>query len=45
MAETTALNIGMQTGTVTETVTVASANVQLQTESSELGRVTDSADA
>jgi hypothetical protein len=42
VAETTVLNIGMQTGTVTETITVASASVELQTESSELGRVTDS---
>ena len=32
----------METGTVTETVTVASVNVELQTESSDLGRVTDS---
>ncbi len=42
VAETTVLNIGMETGAVTETVTVASAGVELQTESSELGRVTDS---
>jgi hypothetical protein len=42
VAETTVLNIGMQTGTVTETITVSSASVELQTESSELGRVTDS---
>jgi hypothetical protein len=42
VAETTVLNIRMETGTVTETVTVASASVELQTESSELGRVTDS---
>lgn len=42
VAETTVLNIHMETGTVTETVTVASSNVELQTESSELGRVTDS---
>jgi hypothetical protein len=42
VAETTVLNIGLQTGAVTETVTVATANVELQTESSELGRVTDS---
>lgn len=42
VAETTALNFQLETGTVTQTVTVASANVQLQTESSELGRVTDS---
>ena len=43
VAETTALNIRMETGAVTETVTVASSNEQLQTESSELGRVTDTA--
>lgn len=42
VAETKALNIRMETGTVTESVTVATSNVQLQTESSELGRVTDS---
>jgi hypothetical protein len=42
VAETTVLNISLQTGAVTETVTVASASVELQTESSELGRVTDS---
>ncbi len=42
VAETTVLNIGMKTGTVTETMTVAAASVDLQTESSELGRVTDS---
>jgi len=42
VAETTVLNIRMETGMVTETVTVASASVELQTESSELGRVTDS---
>jgi hypothetical protein len=42
VAETTVLNIPLETGTVTETVTVASASVELQTESSELGRVTDS---
>jgi hypothetical protein len=42
VAETTALNIRMETGTVMETVTVASATTELQTESSELGRVTDS---
>ncbi|MGA2050077.1 MAG: TonB-dependent receptor [Terracidiphilus sp.] len=41
VAETTVLNIRMQTGTVTETIAVASSNVELQTESSELGRVTD----
>ena len=42
VAETEALNIQLQTGAVTETVTVATSNVQLDTESSELGRVTDS---
>ena len=42
VAETKALNLRMETGTVTQTVTVATSNVQLQTESSELGRVTDS---
>jgi len=42
VAETTVLNIRMATGTVTETVTVASSDVELETESSELGRVTDS---
>jgi hypothetical protein len=41
VAETTALNIRMEPGAVTETVTVASSNEQLQTESSQLGRVTD----
>ena len=42
VAETTAQNIGLQTGAVTETITVATTSVQLETESSELGRVTDS---
>jgi hypothetical protein len=42
VAETTALNIRMETGAVTETITVGTTNVQLETESSELGRVTDS---
>ncbi|MGD0155692.1 MAG: TonB-dependent receptor [Terracidiphilus sp.] len=42
VAETAALNIRMEPGAVTETITVATTNVQLQTESSELGRVTDS---
>jgi Carboxypeptidase regulatory-like domain len=42
VAETTVLNIRMETGTVSETITVASSNVDLQTESSELGRATDS---
>ena len=43
VAETTPMNVQLQTGTVTETVTVATSTVQLETESSELGRVTDSA--
>jgi hypothetical protein len=42
VAETTVQNVRMEIGTVTETVTVASSNVELETESSELGRVTDS---
>ena len=42
VAETTVLNIRMETGAVTETITVAASTVDLQTESSELGRVTDS---
>jgi hypothetical protein len=42
VAETTVLNIRMETGSVTETITVTSSNMELQTESSELGRVTDS---
>jgi len=42
VAETKVLDIRMETGTVTETVTVASINVELQTETSDLGRVTDS---
>ena len=42
VAETKALSIQLQTGAVTETITVATAAVQLETESSELGRVTDS---
>ena len=42
VAETTVQNMPLETGEVTETVTVASASVELQTESSELGRVTDS---
>ena len=44
VAETTPLNVQLETGTVTETVTVATTSVQLETESSEMGRVTDSAD-
>ena len=42
VAETTVLNIRLETGTVTQTITVASSTEQLQTQSSELGRVTDS---
>jgi hypothetical protein len=42
VAETTVLNIRMQTGAVNETMTVTASDVELQTESSELGRVTDS---
>jgi len=42
VAETTVQNIRMEVGAVTETVTVASSNVELETESSQLGRVTDS---
>jgi hypothetical protein len=42
VAETTVLNVRMETGTVTQTVNVESLNDELQTESSELGRVTDS---
>jgi hypothetical protein len=42
VAETTVLNIRMETGLVTETIAVAASAVDLQTESSELGRVTDS---
>ena len=42
VAETKVLNIQLEPGAVTETVTVASSNVQLETASSELGRVTDS---
>ena len=42
VAETTVLNIRMETGAVTETITVAASSVELETESSELGRVTDS---
>jgi hypothetical protein len=43
VAETTVLNIRMETGMVTETIAVTSSTVELQTESTELGRVTDSA--
>ena len=42
VAETTVLNIRMETGAVNETITVAASSVDLQTESSQLGRVTDS---
>jgi hypothetical protein len=42
VAETTVLNIPLAPGTVTESISVSSSNVQLETESSELGRVTDS---
>ena len=42
VAETTVQNIRMEIGAVTETVTVASSSVELETESSVLGRVTDS---
>lgn len=42
VAETKTLNTQLQPGAVTETITVATSNVQLDTESSELGRVTDS---
>ena len=41
VAETTVQNIPMQTGEVSDTVTVASSAEELQTESSQLGRVTD----
>ena len=42
VAETTVENIRMEVGAVTDTVTVASSSVELETESSVLGRVTDS---
>ncbi|MGC2617991.1 MAG: TonB-dependent receptor [Acidobacteriaceae bacterium] len=42
VAEATVLNIHMEPGTVTQTVNVTSSDVELQTQSSELGRVTDS---
>ncbi len=42
VAETTVLNIHMETGMATENITVAASSVDLETESSELGRVTDS---
>jgi hypothetical protein len=43
VAETTVLNVRMELGTVAETITVAASGLELQTQSSELGRVTDSA--
>ncbi len=42
VAEPTVVNMRMETGAVTETVTVAASSLELETESSELGRVTDS---
>jgi Carboxypeptidase regulatory-like domain len=42
VAETTVLNVKLQTGTVTQTVTVATSAVELETQSSEMGRVTNS---
>jgi hypothetical protein len=42
VAETTPLNVQMQVGAVTETMNVNASTEQLQTESSVLGRVTDS---
>ena len=42
VAEAKVLDMPMETGAVTEVITVATSNTQLQTESSELGRVTDS---
>ena len=42
VAETTVQNVQMALGTVSESVTVASQSLELQTQSSELGRVTDS---
>ena len=41
VAENTVQNVQMEVGAVSETVTVASQFVELQTESSQLGRVTD----
>ena len=41
VAETRVLNIRMEPGAVTETISVTASAVDLQTESSELGRVTD----
>lgn len=41
VAETIVLNVPLQTGMVTESVSVSTSGVQLETESSELGRVTD----
>ena len=42
VAETTTLDIALQPGAANETVTVASTTVDLETQSSTLGRVTDS---
>lgn len=42
VAETTVQNIRLQVGAVSETVEVATNTVELETQSSELGRVTDS---
>ena len=42
LAETTVVNIRLLTGKVTETITVGASDVQLETESSQQGRVTDS---
>jgi Carboxypeptidase regulatory-like domain/TonB dependent receptor len=42
VAETTAINVRMATGSVTEVVAVTASTVDLETESSGLGRVTDS---
>ena len=42
VAETKVLNVKLQTGTVTQTITVATSAVELETESSGMGRVTNS---
>jgi len=42
VAEPTVVNVRMATGAVTETISVAASAVELETESSEMGRVTDS---
>jgi hypothetical protein len=42
VGEPTVVNVRMVTGAVTETIAVAASSVELETESSELGRVTDS---